>query len=192
MFKDVSVIICCYNSAFKIEQTLLHLSLQTLNGINCEIILIDNNSTDNTTDVAKQFWDKHGNPAINLTIVHEPSPGLASARLKGVKNAMFDILLFCDDDNWLDKNYVNNVIEIFNSNPDVGIAGGLGSAEFENGDLKPDWFDNFSQSFAIGEQGDSEGFVSGVYGAGMAMRRDVALNRVFNTLFYYRAVMKKN
>ena len=136
MFKDVSVIICCYNSASKIEQTLLHLSLQTLNGINCEILLIDNNSADNTAEVAKQFWDKNRNPAINFTTIHEPSPGHASARLKGVKHAISDILIFCDDDNWLDKNYINNVIDIFNANGEVGIVGGLGSAEFENSDSK--------------------------------------------------------
>jgi glycosyltransferase involved in cell wall biosynthesis len=191
MAKGVSVIICCYNSASKIEQTLFHLSSQTLTGINCEILLIDNNSTDNTSDVANQFWGKHGNTSIKLTTLHEPSPGLANARLKGVKNAMFDILVFCDDDNWLDKDYLINVIEIFDANPGVGVAGGIGSAQFENQVSKPDWFDNFSQSFAIGDQGDSEGLVSGVYGAGMAMRRDVAINCVFNTPFFLSGRSKK-
>ena len=59
---DISVIICCYNSENRIVPTLEHLSRQTLGQLSCEIILVDNNCSDGTIDLAKKTWDSIGNP----------------------------------------------------------------------------------------------------------------------------------
>jgi glycosyltransferase involved in cell wall biosynthesis len=169
----VSVIVCCYNSALKIEMVLNHLTGQIINDICCEVILIDNASTDNTGEIARAVWHKTGPKRIDFRVVPEPLPGLSNARLKGITAASFEFLIFFDDDNWLDENYIKNIYKLFKANPGVGIIGGLGSPLFEDISLKPVWFDTFYQGYAVGKQGGNEGIVDNVYGAGMAIRKSI-------------------
>lgn len=183
MYKSVSVVICCYNSATRIEKTLQSIAQQILEEIACELLLIDNGSTDNTSETALQFWGRCGNPDINFRIVSEPTPGVINARKSGVINATSDILIFCDDDNRLQEHYIQNVLNLFNQYVTVGIIGGSGIADFESSESKPIWFDNFSHGYAVDNQGDTEGFVSGVYGAGMAIKRQLA-QQIFSTPFF--------
>jgi len=169
----VSIIVCCYNSSLRIEETLKYLAAQIVNDITCEIILVDNASTDNTSEVARSVWAKIQPNDITLNIVSELQPGLSNARLKGISASGFEFLVFCDDDNWLDANYAQNVYKLFTTNLDVGIIGGWGTAQFEDESVKPFWFDTFYHGYAIGEQAGKEALVDNVYGAGMAIRKSV-------------------
>ena len=156
------------------KQTLKHIALQNLDAdLACEVILVDNASTDNTQEKAQTIWSETSCDKIKLTIVYEPKPGLAYARQTGVTNASYGYLVFCDDDNWLDKNYIINVYNLFNQHTEIAVLGGMGIAELENESLKPAWFDYFYQGYAIGPQAEKEGTISGVYGAGMAVRKSV-------------------
>ncbi|NJN12887.1 MAG: glycosyltransferase family 2 protein [Richelia sp. RM1_1_1] len=121
----VSVIICCYNSAFRIEKTLKNLAFQNINGnFKCEIIVVNNASIDDTEKVVNQVWEECGNP-YPLKIYFEVSPGLAFARKCGVKNARYSYSVFCDDDNWLAPDYLSKVFQIFKkSNKKIGVIGG--------------------------------------------------------------------
>ena len=105
MHKDgISVIICCYNSSTLLPRTLEHLALQDVpENILWELIIVDNNSNDDTAEVARKEWEKY-KIDIPFKVVYESNPGLSYARQKGVKEASFELLLFCDDDNWLEKN----------------------------------------------------------------------------------------
>lgn len=169
----VSIIICCYNSSERIEKTLQHIAVQEFDNINSEVIIVDNASNDNTVDVAKLTWQKANNTDISFKTIYESTPGLAYARKKGIDAASFDFLIFCDDDNWLDKNYLQNTYKLFKSYPDVAILGGVGTAEFEDPKMKPFWFDKFYHGFAVGPQAEKECIIGGVYGAGMAIRKSV-------------------
>ena len=92
-----SVIVCCYNSAPRLRETLLHLAQQEVTeGFNWEVVLVDNNSTDGTAEVAQSLWAKYGNP-VPLRIVKEHTPGLSYARKKGVEESKGELLVFCDD-----------------------------------------------------------------------------------------------
>ena len=54
----VSVIVCCYNSAERLPETLKYLSMQNVpENMPWEIIIVDNNSTDSTNDVAMEIWN---------------------------------------------------------------------------------------------------------------------------------------
>jgi glycosyltransferase involved in cell wall biosynthesis len=177
MLKDgISIIICCYNSSLRIEKTLEYLAAQIISGIECEIILVDNASTDNTSEIAKSLWAKIQPNNITLNVVSEQQPGLSNARLKGISVSAFEFLVFCDDDNWLDEKYVQNVNRLFNERSQVSILGGSGTAEFEDGSLKPLWFDTFYHSYAVDLKAGSEAIVNNVYGAGMAIRKSVLKN----------------
>ena len=173
----ISVIICCHNSATKLSPTLKALSEQSdIEGMTCEIILVDNNSTDNTVEVGINNWKKFGEP-FHLTIVEEKIPGLSYARVKGILTSQYEYLIFCDDDNWLSKDYLGITFSIFSSKPEVAMIGGVG--EPVSGKQLPDWFTNLKGfGYAIGNEGRQSGFTDSVYGAGMAVRKDMlqALN----------------
>lgn len=179
LVNGVSIIICCHNSGLLLDKTLEHIANQNLNGLNCEVILVDNASTDNTSLKAQEIWNRIGSPNIQFNIIYEAKAGLMNARKKGTYNANYEYLIFCDDDNWLDENYINNTVILFSQNPQVVVLGGMGIAQIENENLKPIWFNKFYQSYAISNQSESECLVNGVYGAGMAIRKSI-LTKIFN------------
>jgi glycosyltransferase involved in cell wall biosynthesis len=190
--RGISVIICCYNSALLLEPTLKRIANQILDGdLGYELIVVDNASIDDTKKIARNIWAKIGSEKINFIIIHEPEPGLANARKKGISIASYNYLIFCDDDNWLDKNYFKNVAFLFDKNPEVALLGGIGIAQIEDESVKPDWFADFYQSYAIGKQADDECLVKGVYGAGMAVRKSV-LTSVIDHLPMYLSGRSKN
>ena len=100
MMKGVSVIICCYNSSKRLGETLKHLSVQKINDTPCEIIIVDNASTDNTASLARETWDALGS-SIPMRIINESKPGLSHAREAGINASSYTYIIFCDDDNWL-------------------------------------------------------------------------------------------
>ncbi len=180
MNTGISVIICCYNSEKKIEQTLLHLAKQSPQPTtSAEVVLVDNNSTDQTVAIAKAIWDRVNVP-MPLVVVYEPIAGLSNARKAGIEHSQYDYIIFCDDDNWLDENYLETVIGYFNNDPSIAIIGGTGQAVFEH--QKPWWFDRFCHGYAVGKQLPEEGYLNSVYGAGMAIRKDVLISKSFNAL----------
>lgn len=171
----ISVILCCYNSAARIENTLRYLAAQKQpHHLDWEIILVDNNSTDGTVKIAEDLW---GNFKVNakLRVIHEPTPGLSFARHRGMRIASYNVYLFCDDDNWLSANYLDTVFLTFTEFPETGALGGWCEPVFE-GD-KPEWFDTFAGNFAVGKPKEQTGLLDKanqfIYGAGMALRQEV-------------------
>lgn len=165
----VSIIICCYNSAARLPETLKHIVLQKVHGVNWEVIIIDNASTDNTYDLAHNLLV---NSNVAFQIAKEPQPGLIYARLKGQSLAKYDFLLYCDDDNWLNENYVQLAYNTITQNPKIAILGGKGEAVFES--VEPFWFKNFQHNFAVGEQSTAKEDISRIeeaYGAGFTVRK---------------------
>lgn len=169
--QGVSVIICCYNSASRITETLKHLCKQkTGDSIPWEVIVINNASSDDTVSVAQSAWEKNLG-STNFKIVDQPIPGLSSARNKGIEVSAYEILIFCDDDNHFDSDYVAISFELMNKHQDVGIIGGW---------IKPrllanpgDWIDDFYSALAIGKQAEDNGYVDWVFGAGMVFRKKI-------------------
>ena len=89
MSKGISIIIACYNSEKVISTTLEHLQNQkNYEGINWEVIVIDNNSTDKTSIVAQENWDR--NPIVPLRIINENKIGEANAR-KAINRTLMNL-----------------------------------------------------------------------------------------------------
>lgn len=180
----VSVIICCYNSENVIKETLKHLALQETEGLNFEIILVDNNCTDNTVKVAKTEWTKY-NVKTELKIVREPKLGTSNARVHGVNNSKSDLIIFCDDDNWLHENYINVAYRFMISHPEVGALVGQSIGVLE--EEKPEWWDKYMDGYAVGKQSNKSGDITKrgfVWGAGMVLRKEL-YTRLFKTGFNY-------
>jgi glycosyltransferase involved in cell wall biosynthesis len=173
--KGISVVICCYNSAARLPDTLGYLAQQEgRDSMPWEVLVIDNASTDETQQVARTSAEQLG-IADRVRILFEGTPGQTFARHCGVQNSIYDLILFCDDDNHLDKNYLLNAMRLMREQPAAGIAGGWNRPRFP---FQPGrWIEDQYTALAIGKRSEADNFVSWVFGAGMVVRR-----RVFETL----------
>ena len=87
----LSIIICTYNRAKYIRPLLDSIVANDLPKQDYEIILVDNNCTDNTREICCTFASDHADVMFRYTI--EPQQGLSAARNKGIKEATGDILV---------------------------------------------------------------------------------------------------
>lgn len=170
---SISIIVCFYNSGNKLVNTLNYLKKIDISSVlNVELILVDNNSNDDSALIINESlidFDKY-----TWKIVHESKPGLSHARLKGIKESKYEFLLFCDDDNWLETNYLSIGCAILQKDHRIAVLGGFGEPVSDVS--LPNWFEHYKNFYAVGEQMPSSGLVRGarnvVYGAGMFVRKD--------------------
>jgi glycosyltransferase involved in cell wall biosynthesis len=169
---DISVVICCYNSANLIKKTLEYIVCQDLVDLSCEVILVDNNCTDDTVSVAITTWKNCGNP-FSLNIIKENRAGLSYARKRGVLASKGKIIIFCDDDNWLESNYVSTSFQYFLSNKKC--LGACSKAEAVSDVEFPDWFKDYQSFYACGLPQLNEGSdnLITLRGAGMIIRGEI-------------------
>jgi glycosyltransferase involved in cell wall biosynthesis len=94
---------------------------QKTGGVSYEIIVVDNNSTDNTRATIEAFIAKGH---ANLRYVFEPKQGIAHGRNAGIAAARGDIIAFTDDDVVVTDNWIAIIKRAFAENPDVDYIGG--------------------------------------------------------------------
>jgi glycosyltransferase involved in cell wall biosynthesis len=161
-----------------LHPTLLSIFLQqTIVEIPWELIIVDNASTDDTAEFCRNMIQS--NSFENKSkIVFESKQGCNHARLRGLMEVQYKWLLFCDDDNHLFPDYLEKAWKILNNNELIGVLGGQGIPLFE--DQKPDWFDKYSKSFAVGPQSKTDGKIAiadkrQLYSAGSFFRKDALM-----------------
>jgi glycosyltransferase involved in cell wall biosynthesis len=173
MIPGISVIVCCYNSASRLRETIKHLALQQVPpDISWEIIIVDNSSTDDTKQVAQSEWDKFGLSYPKFTVADQLTPGLSAAREKGIELAEFEYLLFCDDDNWLYPDYVSTAYKIMDAGPRIGALGGCGIIEAEQ---PASLTDEELKKLAVNGYQDWAETHHWVYGAGAVYRKSILI-----------------
>jgi len=174
--EGISIVICCYNSARRLPETLRHAAGQQVRSdVAWEVIIVDNASKDDTVKVAEQCW-KADNGPVSFRIVYEKAPGLSHARKRGILEARYSYILFCDDDNWLENTYVQGAFDRLKADSTIGIIGGCGIPQFEV--PLPSWFEKYKKSYALGPQHQTSGLLpnhANIYGAGMVIRKDVLI-----------------
>ena len=99
----VSIIIPAYNAAKYIKRCITSLLNQTYKKI--EIIVINDGSTDNTLEMIKDF---------DIKIINQNNSGVSCARNKGLQIATGDYITFVDSDDYVENDYIENVIRIIN------------------------------------------------------------------------------
>ena len=102
---QVSVVIPAFNEEKYIGDTLFSLlKSEQKTSIEYEVILVDNNSTDKTTEAAKKFAD-----GMNLKIFHETQQGRGAARARGFLEAQGEIILSADADTIFYKGWIETL-----------------------------------------------------------------------------------
>jgi len=103
--KKISVVVPTFNRAKKLPKVLNLLAKQTLDHKHYEVIVTDNNSTDNTRSVVKKFEKKY--PKL-FTYVCQKKKGAAANRNLGASYTTAPLILFLDDDMWAEKDLVES------------------------------------------------------------------------------------
>ena len=165
-------------NSIRFEKTLQGLKKQTLPTDCWELIIVDN-ATPNPQYISNFNFSWH--PCAK--VIQEKHLGLTWARFAGIQASQGEYLVFVDDDNVLEANYLKNTIEIFQQNLHVGAIGGKSLPEFE---VEPaSWVFQFFHCLALRDLGDQVRISSlsekpqslGQYpefapiGAGMALRQ---------------------
>ncbi|MEM7726656.1 MAG: hormogonium polysaccharide biosynthesis glycosyltransferase HpsE [Cyanobacteria bacterium P01_A01_bin.45] len=150
---NITVAVPTYNGASRLPKLLESLQKQTgVENICWEIIIVDNNSNDNTNEVIKKYqfsWDN----SYPLIYYLETKQGAAYARLLAVKKARGKIVAFLDDDNipatdWLIQSY-----KFGQEHPKAGAWSGQIHGDFEV--QPPKKFGQIQNFLAIREHGDN-------------------------------------
>ena len=179
----ITLIICTYNREKYIGPLLDSIAKNDYPTTDYEILLVDNNCTDNTREVCEQFAAEH--PEITLRYVVETEQGLSAARNKGIEEAQGDIIIYVDDDALVDADYIRIYAEHFATHPETMAAGGPIEPLYET--EEPKWMSPYTKALLTAwmNYGDKvREYPNGRYpGGGNAAYRKVVFEKVglFNT-----------
>ena len=169
---ELTVVICTHNPRRDyLDRVLASLKSQTLPLHSWELLVIDNASE---TPVAQQH-DLSWHPRARCVVEH--TLGLTSARLRGITESSAPLMVFVDDDNVLEPDYLQHAQQIAAEFPHIGAFNGSAEGEFE---VSPEpwarpylhWLvreirrDSWSNLLSSNE--------STPFGAGLCVRRSVA------------------
>jgi len=174
----LSIIIPTRNRATLLKLTLNSIVKQTLNQSLFEVIVCDNNSTDNTYEIAHHFANKFRHFRYMKTV----EPGLHVGRNTGFQNSKGDILVYVDDDIEALPDWLFTVNEVF-KNEEIALVGGKNLPKWEI--APPDWAldmwkpnkdgNRISESFSIIDFGDAIKEINPfyVFGCNFSVRRSI-------------------
>ena len=118
---DITVVISTYNRCEMIPAAIESVLRQEASGISYELIVVDNNSTDDTKQVVQSFISQGHH---NLRYVFEPKQGLSHGRNAGITNARGAIIVFFDDDVRAQSDWLLNIKRAFDLYSDIDCVGG--------------------------------------------------------------------
>lgn len=151
LFSDFTVAIPTYNGAKRIADVLERLRWQLgTERITWEVIVVNNNSTDDTEAVVRRF--QKGWPELRYAF--EPRQGAAHARQKAIRLARSPLVGFLDDDNLPSAIWVNQAYKFASQHPKMGAVGSRIQGQFSNCQ-PPANFERIAAFLALTERGPS-------------------------------------
>jgi glycosyltransferase involved in cell wall biosynthesis len=146
----MSLVIPTYNRATHLEKALASIAAASFpDPAQVEVIVVDNNSTDNTGALVKRLAE---NFPYQLRCIREENQGSSRARNRGVNEARGKYVVFMDDDQLMDSHYLENIPGTFEATGAECIGGPV---FYYNAENLPDWLCGLSQSigqFSFGDQ----------------------------------------
>ncbi|MBD2690627.1 hormogonium polysaccharide biosynthesis glycosyltransferase HpsE [Anabaena catenula] len=144
---DFTVAICTYNGEKRVLDVLEKLRSQIgTEELAWEIFIIDNNSTDKTAEVVKDYLS-NWTETYSLKYYFEAEQGLAFARRCAIREAQSDLIGFLDDDNLPYPNWVAAAYKFGQIHADAGAFGGQIHGKFEV--EPPPGFERIARFFAL-------------------------------------------
>jgi glycosyltransferase involved in cell wall biosynthesis len=175
----LSVVICTYNRANYLEKVLQSLLEQNVDIDNYEILVIDNNSNDNT----KQVIEKFQKLSQRIRYYFEPNQGIAYSRTAAFTQTNSEIIGFTDDDCIAEPNWIQSIIDSFTLDSNIGVAGGKIDLIWNT--EPPLWLnDELIAYLGYFNLGTEAKYISGeiyFFGANVAFRRDKIKSHQFDT-----------
>ncbi|MEB3281524.1 MAG: hormogonium polysaccharide biosynthesis glycosyltransferase HpsE [Lyngbya sp.] len=186
---DFTVVICTYNGQYRLPQVLERLLAQKqTEHLAWEILVIDNNSTDNTQKVVQKYQSECGQNYPKIRYCFEPKQGIAFARRLAIKEAKSPLIGFLDDDNLPHTDWVYSAYLFAQLHPKAGAYGGQLKALYEVN--PPQNFHRIACFLAIIDRGE-EAFRYDLLkhwlfppGAGLVIRKQAWLNCVPERPFF--------
>lgn len=129
----ITICICTYNRSdylFKALDGLVELLCPE--GIEWEVLVIDNNSNDSTKKVAEEFRAK-----LPIRYIFEKQQGLSYARNRAIKECKGDVLFYLDDDAVAQPDWLTSMFRAILNFPEAGFFGGRSLPKWDKG--KPTW-----------------------------------------------------
>ncbi|MDV3350447.1 glycosyltransferase family 2 protein [Leptolyngbyaceae cyanobacterium CCMR0082] len=148
---DFSIAIPTYNGAQRLAPVLESLRWQlNAHDLSWEIIIVDNNSTDNTADIVQKYqqqWDQKA----PLRYAFESKQGAAYARQKAIKIATSPLIGFLDDDTLPDMTWLSSAYRFAKKHPEAGVIASRIRGSFET--KPPKNFERIAALLALTERG---------------------------------------
>ncbi len=137
MTTRLSIVMCTRNRSHLLRKVLDCFDREVIMppGLELEMIIVDNDSTDSTEAVVKDCISQHR--SYSLRYVFEEKSGLSHARNRGIKEARFDRLCFLDDDIMPDPSFIKALGGAFNDHPEILCFTPRIIRQNEN---MPDWY----------------------------------------------------
>lgn len=118
----ISVIIATCNRSQGIERFLTAIRDAIVpDGCQLEIVVIDNNSKDDTKDVVERLIPNHN---YNVRYFFHPIPGVSGARNLGIANSTGEVILFSDDDCVSDSCWISETYKLYAADENLALVGG--------------------------------------------------------------------
>jgi glycosyltransferase involved in cell wall biosynthesis len=140
---QLSVVVCTHNRAPLLTR-LIQRVREELDGIDGELVVVDNASTDGTRAVVELEATDAGAP---VRYVYEPSLGLSHARNRGIEEARGEILVFVDDDALPLPGWAREHLEPYGNDERLAAVGGRIELEVTFAGRKPWWFSSSFHGF---------------------------------------------
>ena len=184
---EVSVVVATYNRCEILPGTLESLINQE-GETSYELIVVDNNSTDDTRNVIDQLRTKPG--FDKLTYYFEEKQGVSHARNKGIAAARASIIAFTDDDIRPAPNWISSINEAFRKFPEADCIGGKvlpeSSAKF------PTWLtDKYWTPLALLDLGDEPLKLNVHKGAGLVAANLAVRASVFKDVGLFHSELQR-
>lgn len=113
----ISVIVPCYNQAHWLPETIESILAQTYT--NWECIIVNDGSTDNTSEVAHELIAKK--PNVKISLLEKENGGVAQARNVGIQKAKGEWILLLDSDDIIHKDYLAKAVQQINTTDTINF-----------------------------------------------------------------------
>ena len=150
----LSIIICSFNRSTELEQLLEDLSLQydRLDDDarkEIELILVDNNSFDNTNEIVYRYIE---NTSLSIKFFTEQKLGLTHCRNLAISKASGTLLAFLHDDITLDEDWLQEACKLADNceEQEIGVYGGRIVPLWQS--EPPDWFSINNDRYSVSQE----------------------------------------